>query len=40
MSVNDIPSPEQFFGFRMGTDRKLARWDKIVDYYRILDEIG
>jgi hypothetical protein len=38
MSVNDIPSPEQFFGFRMGTDRKLARWDKIVDYYRILDE--
>jgi len=25
MSVNDIPSPEQFFGFRMGTDRKLAR---------------
>ena len=38
MSVNDIPSPEQFFGFRMGTDRKLARWDKIIDYYRILDE--
>jgi hypothetical protein len=30
MSVKDILSPEQFFGFRMGTDRKLARWDKIV----------
>jgi hypothetical protein len=33
MSVKDISSPEQFFGFRMGTDRKLARWDKIEEYY-------
>jgi hypothetical protein len=29
-----IPTPEQFFGFQMGTDGKLARWDKIVDYMR------
>jgi hypothetical protein len=29
-----VPTPEQFFGFRMGTDNKLARWDKIVDYMR------
>jgi zinc carboxypeptidase len=29
-----VPAPEQFFGFRMGTDNKLARWDKIVDYFR------
>jgi hypothetical protein len=29
-----IPTPEQFFGFRMGTDNKLARWDKIVDYIK------
>jgi hypothetical protein len=29
-----IPTPEQFFGFRMGTDNKLARWDKIVDYFK------
>ena len=28
-----IPSPEEFFGFQMGTDRKLARWDKLVEYY-------
>lgn len=28
-----ITTPEKFFGFRMGTDKKLARWDKIVDYY-------
>ncbi|HTM23668.1 MAG TPA: M14 metallopeptidase family protein, partial [Vicinamibacterales bacterium] len=29
-----VPTPEQFFGFRMGTDNTLARWDKIVDYMR------
>src|SRR3954462_3094404 len=29
-----IQTPEQFFGFRMGTDNKLARWDRIVDYMR------
>src|SRR5579871_7006449 len=27
-----IPTPEQFFGFRIGTDRKIARYDKILDY--------
>ena len=37
MSVK-IPSPEEFYGFRMGTDRKLARWDKIVEYFHLLDE--
>jgi hypothetical protein len=31
-----IPTPEQYFGFRMGTDNKLARWDKIVDYMRLI----
>ena len=29
-------SPEKFFGFRMGTDRKLARWDRVVEYFRLL----
>jgi hypothetical protein len=29
-----IQTPEQFFGFRMGTDNKLARWDKIVEYFK------
>ena len=37
MSVK-IPSPEEFYGFRIGTDRKLARWDKIVEYFHLLDE--
>ena len=27
-----IPTPEKFFGHRMGAEKKLARWDKIVDY--------
>ena len=35
---NDVTSPDKFFGFRLGTDKKLARWDKIVEYYRLLDE--
>lgn len=29
-----IPTPEQYFGFRMGTDNKLARWDTIVEYFQ------
>jgi len=33
----DIPSPEKFFGFRMGSDYKLARWDKIVEYFNLLN---
>ena len=31
-----LPSPEQFFGFRMGADRKLANWDRLLEYYRTL----
>ena len=33
-----IPTPESFFGFEMGADRKLARWDKLVEYYDLLGE--
>ncbi len=32
-----LTSPEEFFGFKLGSDRKMARWDKIVDYYRLLE---
>ena len=28
-----LMSPEQFFGYRLGSDRKIARWDRIVEYY-------
>ncbi|MDE3154332.1 MAG: hypothetical protein KGN76_04480 [Acidobacteriota bacterium] len=31
-----LPTPEQFFGFRIGTDNKLARWDKMVEYYKLV----
>ncbi|MBV8819289.1 MAG: hypothetical protein JO022_13085 [Acidobacteriaceae bacterium] len=30
-----LPTPEQFAGFRMGTDKKLLLWDKIVDYMKL-----
>jgi hypothetical protein len=38
MVTGKITSPEEFFGFRLGDDRKLARWDRIVDYFWRLDE--
>ena len=31
------PSPREFFGFDIGEDRKLVRWDRIVEYFRVLD---
>ncbi len=35
-----VTTPEAFFGFRMGADRKIARWDKLVEYYRLLEKQG
>jgi hypothetical protein len=35
---NDITTPEAFFGHPMGADKKLARWDAIVDYFELLDK--
>ena len=31
-----IPSPRQFFGFKMGAERHLAHWDQIVDYFHLI----
>jgi hypothetical protein len=31
-----VVSPETFFGFQMGADRKLAGWDRLLEYYRQL----
>ncbi|MGE5653377.1 MAG: M14 metallopeptidase family protein, partial [Bacillota bacterium] len=31
-----VTSPLEFFGHIMGEDRKIARWDKIVDYFNLL----
>jgi hypothetical protein len=33
-----LPTPEQFFGFRIGADTKLARWDKMLEYYRLVEK--
>lgn len=35
---NKVTSPREFFGFELGSDRKIARWDKIVDYFYLLEK--
>jgi hypothetical protein len=35
-----VPTPDQFFGFPMGTERKLAAWDKIVEYFQTVDRLS
>src|SRR5215470_15345892 len=37
-AAQEITSPETFFGFQLGTDKKMARWDKIVEYYGLLEK--
>jgi hypothetical protein len=32
-----ITPPEKFFGFQLGADRKMARWDKIVEYFQLME---
>src|SRR5580698_11241995 len=32
-AAQPVPAPDKFFGFSIGTDKKLARWDKIVEYF-------
>ncbi|MBN2415286.1 peptidase M14 family protein [bacterium] len=36
-SFSQITSPEMFFGFTPGADRQLVRWDRAVDYFRLLE---
>jgi hypothetical protein len=31
-----IPTPEEHFGFSMGADKKLARWDEILEYFTVV----
>jgi hypothetical protein len=37
LQAADIPSPESFLGHRVGEDRKLAPWPKVVEYLRLVD---
>ncbi len=36
---NNIPSPEAFFGHKMGEDRKLERWNRVVEYFNELAKL-
>src|SRR6266478_6322198 len=37
-AAQPITPPEKFFGFQLGADRKMARWDKIVEYFQLLEK--
>ncbi len=36
-SVLSVPAPENDLGFKIGTDRKLAKWERFVAYFEHLD---
>jgi hypothetical protein len=33
-----VTAPESFFGHQLGADRMLARWDRMVEYYKLLEK--
>ena len=35
-----LQTPEQFIGFKVGADNKLARWDKIVEYLKLAASVS
>src|SRR4051812_27297133 len=34
-AAGSLQTPEQFLGFRVGAENKLARWDRIVEYMKL-----
>ena len=34
-AAGSLQSPDQFIGFKVGADNKLARWDRIVEYMKL-----
>ena len=38
VAQTQVTPPEKFFGHQLGADRKLARWDRIVEYFRELEK--
>src|SRR5689334_17205268 len=34
-AASSLIAPEQFIGFKVGADNKLARWEKIVEYMKL-----
>src|ERR1700688_3762874 len=33
-----VATPEKFFGHQLGADKKMARCDKIVEYFSVLEK--
>lgn len=38
LAAQELPTPEKHLGFRVGTDKKLARWDQVVEYMRMAEK--
>ncbi len=36
--ADGVERPESFFGFRLGDDYKMARWDRIAEYFYLLNQ--
>ena len=36
-ATEEVTPPEEYFGFQLGSDRKVARWDKIIEYFELLE---
>ncbi len=36
LKAQQIPTPEEHFGFVIGTDKELARWDSILNYFTLI----
>lgn len=34
--AQQVPAPEQFFGFKPGTDGELARYPKVLEYFQLI----
>jgi hypothetical protein len=35
LAAQSLPAPEEYLGFRVGTDKKLATWPQVVEYMRM-----
>ena len=36
--AQNIPTPEQHFGFKMGTEGKLPLWSKTKEYFKLIGD--
>ena len=36
VTAQQVPTPEQFFGFKPGTDGELARYPKVLEYFQLI----